>query len=105
MSGRQTLGKGQSGMANFIDRRGFVQVAGAAGLAALVPSPFKVAGSAQRSPYSGPNVVIVRFGGGVRRRETIDPQHTFAPYLRHELVRRGTLYPQMEISNLDGVSD
>ena len=26
-------------------------------------------------PYNGPNIVIVRFGGGARRRETIDPDH------------------------------
>ena len=27
-----------------------------------------------RAAYKGPNVIIVRFGGGVRRAETIDPQ-------------------------------
>lgn len=54
-------------------------------------------------PYRGPNVIIVRFGGGVRRRETIDPEQTFAPFFRHELCRRGTLFKNMEISSLEGV--
>ncbi len=56
-----------------------------------------------RRRYTGPNVIIVRFGGGVRRRETIDPDHTYAPYLRHVLAKRGTLYTDMRISAQDGV--
>ena len=52
-----------------------------------------------RPDYRGPNVIIVRFGGGARRRETIDPDFTYAPFLRHELTRRGTLFPQMEIDS------
>jgi hypothetical protein len=47
--------------------------------------------------YDGPNIIIVRFGGGVRRRESIDPEHTYAPFLCHELVKRGTLFNKMEI--------
>lgn len=47
--------------------------------------------------YRGPNVVIVRFGGGVRRRETIKERHTYAPYLLRDLVPRGTFYRNMEI--------
>lgn len=53
--------------------------------------------------YTGPNVVIVRFGGGVRRRETIDPDHTYAPFFCHELTKRGTLFRNMEIDSLEGV--
>ena len=48
--------------------------------------------------YNGPNVIILRFGGGVRRRETIDLEHTYAPFLRHELAKRGTLFTDMRIS-------
>ena len=53
----------------------------------------------ERPPYRGPNVIIVRFGGGARRRETIDPRFTYAPFLCHELARRGTLFPKMEIDS------
>ena len=58
---------------------------------------------ARARPYSGPKVIIIRYGGGVRRRETIDPVHTHAPYLRHVLAKRGTLYPLMEIESAEGV--
>jgi hypothetical protein len=53
--------------------------------------------------YDGPNVIIVRFGGGVRRRETIEPEHTHSPFLAHELVPRGTLFPRMELAQIDSV--
>src|SRR5262249_34880610 len=52
-----------------------------------------------RPPYRGPNVIIVRFGGGARRRETIDPEHTYAPFLCHEMTKRGVLFPKMEIDS------
>jgi hypothetical protein len=55
-------------------------------------------GTAGRS-YRGPNVIIVRFGGGARRRETIDPQTTYAPFLCHDFVKRGTLFSRMEIDS------
>lgn len=48
-----------------------------------------------REPYDGPNIVLIRFGGGVRRRETIDPVHTCAPWMMNELVPRGTLFSGM----------
>jgi hypothetical protein len=57
-----------------------------------------VSESAKR-PYRGPNVIIVRFGGGARRRETIEPQTTYAPFLCHDFVKRGTLFPRMEIDS------
>src|SRR5580765_4905838 len=52
-----------------------------------------------RPPYRGPNVILIRFGGGARRRETIDPEHTYAPFLCHELSRRGVLFKNMEIDS------
>ncbi|MEM0937962.1 MAG: hypothetical protein AAF865_13330 [Pseudomonadota bacterium] len=54
-------------------------------------------------PYAGPNLILVRFGGGVRRAETINPDRTYAPYLSHVLVPRGTFIPDMRIAQLDGV--
>jgi hypothetical protein len=54
--------------------------------------------------YTGPNVILVRFGGGVRRAETIDEATTWAPYLRHVLAPRGTFIPDLRIERLDGVN-
>lgn len=56
-----------------------------------------------KSAYNGPNVIIVRFGGGVRRRETIEPDTTYSPYLAHVLANRGTLFKNMVISSQEGV--
>lgn len=53
--------------------------------------------------YRGPNVIIVRFGGGVRRRETIAAETTYSPYFLHQLCQQGTLFPKMEISSEPGV--
>jgi hypothetical protein len=84
-----------------IDRRTFNAGLGAAFTAsATVPGTGVLAAGRE---YAGPNVVVVRFGGGVRRRETIDPERTFAPYLRHTLAKRGVLVPDMTIAQLDGV--
>lgn len=58
---------------------------------------------ATRRPYIGPNVILVRFGGGVRRRETIDPQYSYSPYLAKVLREQGTLYPLMRIEARDGI--
>ncbi len=52
--------------------------------------------------YRGPNVILVRFGGGVRRLETIDPKGTYAPYFLNTLVPRGTFIPDMHISEIKG---
>ena len=57
-----------------------------------------------RPGYGGPNVIVVRFGGGVRRRETIDPEHSYAPYLSKELAKRGALFSDMRISSLEGLN-
>src|SRR5256885_9326733 len=58
---------------------------------------------ATKPAFRGPNVVLVRFGGGARRKETIDPQSTYSPFLCRELVRRGTLFKNMEIAQIEGV--
>src|SRR5215470_17244343 len=65
----------------------------------LGEEPSTEASAIERAPYRGPNVIIVRFGGGARRRETIDPQYTYAPFLCREFARRGTLFPQMQIDS------
>jgi len=52
-----------------------------------------------RPAYGGPNVILVRFGGGARRRETIDPDQTYAPFLCHDFTKRGTLFSRMEIDS------
>ncbi len=56
--------------------------------------------AASKQAYKGPNVILIRFGGGARRRESIDPRHTHTPFTCHELVRRGVLYSRMEIDQL-----
>ena len=82
-----------------LDRRSFLKGA-LVGAGALCLPDLAVG----RSPaYAGPNVILVRFGGGVRRRETIDPDHTWAPFLRHELVPRGTLFADMQIASDPGI--
>ncbi|NJM83951.1 MAG: hypothetical protein HC844_17220 [Tabrizicola sp.] len=81
-----------------MDRRTFTL-----GLAAGLAAPRM--GLSQTSPaYTGPNVILVRFGGGVRRAETIDEAATWAPYLRHTLAPRGTFIPDLRIEKLEGVS-
>jgi hypothetical protein len=78
-------------------------LAGASVLAS--PSPLLLgetlpeASGLAKPPYRGPNVIIVRFGGGARRRETIDPQTTYAPFLCHEFIKRGALFPKMLIDS------
>src|SRR5262252_3890213 len=87
-----------------LPRRRFIQglLAGAGALAApggLLPAAAVDVAGGPKPPYGGPNVIIVRFGGGARRRETIDPQYTYAPFLCREFARRGTLFPQMQIDS------
>jgi hypothetical protein len=66
------------------------------------PDPALPAG---RPPYRGPNVILVRFGGGVRRLETIaSPERTYCPFIYHELYRRGgVLFNNVEIASAPGV--
>jgi hypothetical protein len=54
--------------------------------------------------YSGPNIVLIRFGGGVRRRETIDAGGSYAPYFLNKMLPKGVLYNNMEMSNLKEVN-
>ena len=76
-----------------LSRREFVtgSALAAAGLGCL-----PILGAEPRD-YRGPNVVLIRFGGGARRHETLDPKHTHTPFLLRDLVPRGVLYPRMEI--------
>ncbi|MDJ0849054.1 MAG: hypothetical protein QNK04_11805 [Myxococcota bacterium] len=84
-----------------IDRRTLLKAALAgAGSLALQALPLPAAGHDRRG---GAKVVLVRFGGGVRRRETIDPAHSYAPYLLHELAPRGTLFTNVEVSSEPGI--
>lgn len=71
------------------------------GLAACAAAPHKALGASRA--YTGPNVIIIRYGGGVRRRETIDPQYSYSPYLAKVLRQQGTLYPQMRIEAREGI--
>src|SRR2546422_9793766 len=59
---------------------------------------------APKPAFRGPNVILVRFGGGARRRETVDPQSTYSPFLCREFTRRGTLFKNMEIAQIEGVN-
>lgn len=87
-----------------MDRRSFT-LGLAAGLAAPLPGFAPPSAFARSSPaYRGPNVILVRFGGGVRRAEAIDEAATWAPYLRHELAARGTFIPDLRIDKLEGVN-
>jgi hypothetical protein len=83
-----------------MDRRRFTL--GSLGLAASLAAPLP--SLAQSQAYRGPNVILVRFGGGVRRAETIDEAATWAPYLRHVLAPRGTFIPDLRIDRLEGVN-
>ena len=76
---------------------------GAVGLSTLLTGKKAFAATNEKPLYQGPNVILIRFGGGVRRRETIDPDYTYAPFLRHILAKQGTLYTQMELEQLEGV--
>lgn len=100
-----------------LDRRGFLQRTAALGTTAAglglsfrpaenAPAPAQPIAQG-RVPYRGPNVIIVRFGGGVRRLETIAAQQgapTWCPFIYHELFeRQGVLLNNMEIESAPGV--
>lgn len=69
----------------------------ASGLTSTLATP-----TLAKPAYNGPNVVIIRFGGGVRRLETIDPKGTYAPYLVNVISKRGVMIPDMRIDQLEG---
>ncbi len=54
--------------------------------------------------YQQPRVIIIRFGGGVRRQETIDIKGTYAPFMRHILAKEGTLFSNMQLDKSDSVT-
>lgn len=56
-------------------------------------------------PANKPNVILIRFGGGVRRLETIDdPDKTYCPFILHELAgKQGVLFEDVEISHEKGI--
>jgi len=83
---------------SIVDRRTFNLGIGTTIAATVAPL------QAGAQAYDGPNVILVRFGGGVRRAETIDEATTYAPYLRHVLASRGVFIPDMRIAQLDGVN-
>ncbi len=77
-----------------VTRRAFNAGLGAAATTLALP--------AQAASYRGPNVVLIRFGGGVRRYETIDETGTYAPYTRKVLAKRGVLIPDLRIDKING---
>src|SRR5438270_11923980 len=56
-------------------------------------------------PDSKPNVILIRFGGGVRRLETIlDPERTYCPFIYHDMYKKpGVLFPNVEIDSSPGI--
>ena len=59
------------------------------------------AGPLDPYPADKPNVIVVRFGGGVRRRETVEfRDKTYCPFILHELAeKRGVLCSNVSIAN------
>src|SRR5688572_18233318 len=82
-----------------ISRRRFIRDVGGMGAVAAAGLPGLIGAADAKRSYRGPNVIIVRFGGGARRRESIDPDHTYAPFLCHDFAKRGTLFKNMEIDS------
>src|SRR5438445_1495543 len=68
-------------------------------------APERVEENLVRKDYKGPNVILVRFGGGVRRLETItSPEKTYCPFVYHDLYKkRGTLLANIEIEAKQGI--
>lgn len=89
-----------------MDRRRFLgsTTAGSAGLVLGLGLPCLATESVQRKPYQGPNVILIRFGGGVRRQETIAADAEYAPFLKHVLAPGGVLFPDMEIASRPGIA-
>ncbi len=83
-----------------ITRRNFTKSLFAATAYASLTSP-EMAFAAKRPSYRGPNIVIIRYGGGVRRLETIGAE-SYSPYMMKHLAPRATLYPNMVIDQIRG---
>ncbi len=103
-------------MSTPIDRRSFFRTTASLGAAVAAglsisaeqrdgpanpPRPGVAEPDGPRRPYDGPRVILVRFGGGVRRQETIaDPDRTWCPFVYHELYRnKGILLNNVQIEN------
>ncbi len=83
-----------------LTRRHFLASAAARSAALAWPG----AAAAETLPgYRGPNVVIVRFGGGVRREEVLNPDQTYAPYFLQQLVPRGVFFPDVRIDQFSDI--
>jgi len=83
-----------------MDRRSFLAASAAATLASGAPLASAAPSSSPSADYQGPNVVLIRFGGGARRRESIDAsQRCYSPYLLNKLIPRGVLLPEMQIGS------
>ncbi len=86
-----------------IDRRTFLAGA-AAGVGTMLPAGRLLAKLlAAPAPFRGMRTILIRFGGGVRRQETIDPEHTYSPFFFHELIKRGVFFKNMEIAQIKDV--
>jgi hypothetical protein len=58
----------------------------------------------KRPSYDGPNVILIRFGGGVRRQETVaDVSDTWCPFVVQDLAKDGVLFPDVEIADSPGI--
>ena len=79
-----------------VTRRAFNSGLGAGLLSSVLGTP------AASQSYRGPNVILIRFGGGVRRAETIAQGSSYAPYLREVLSARGVLLPDVTIDRIEG---
>src|SRR5947209_5596337 len=109
-------------MSTDLDRRRFLQAGAGLGLLAAgvsisadrrdVPPPGEPAPGPLVLPWndrilpaypdSRPRVILIRFGGGVRRQETIadSERSTYCPFIYHELYRnKGILLRNVEIEN------
>jgi hypothetical protein len=105
MDRRRFLGQASAGLGLFAGA-GVLGDAEERPLGELPPANPDPAPAHNRRPYSGPNVILIRFGGGVRRRETIQhPEQTFCPFIYHELYRRqgGVLFSNVDIASTPGI--
>ncbi len=91
-------------------RREFLAAASLAAGAALAPGWARAASdpttteSAGTAAFRGRNVIVIRFGGGVRRRESIDSTHTYAPFVARDLAAEGTLFKDVQIAQFEGLN-
>lgn len=69
----------------------------------LTPQALAKGDELKRQTYRGPNVIVVRFGGGVRRQETIHPDAEHSPFLKKIFAPSGVLFPKMEIASAEGI--